>query len=261
MTTPPQNQPPPPSDSVRRLQVGVGGVVAVLLLVGLAEIIGNRSADNSAAATAADPSAKQEVKAEQPLVELGVQPDTEAPEAPKAAPPPPAAKTTVPRPRPRSGTRTRPTAAAVSDPATAARARSGVGALLYAVLTMGVGYWLGGAAALGRLDAALLIPTLPFAAMAMLALKQVRPVGRIWAILLPTALLLILAFVAFGTTSPHAQWPQLAALGIVSILLLALLGAVHRALASRAAGVRWLIMAALAGASWLAAHCRSWRSL
>jgi hypothetical protein len=96
MTTPPQTQPPPPSDSVRRLQVGVGGVVAVLLLVGLAEIIGNRSADNSAAATAADPSAKQEVKAEQPLVELGVQPDTEAPEAPKAAPPPPAAKTTVP---------------------------------------------------------------------------------------------------------------------------------------------------------------------
>jgi hypothetical protein len=142
----------------------------------------------------------------------------------------------------------------VSDPATAARARSGVGALLYAVLTMGIGYWFGGAAALGRLDAALLIPTLPFAAMAMLALKQVRPVGRIWAILLPTALLLILAFVAFGTTSPHAQWPQLAALGIVSILLLALLGAVHRAVASRAAGVRWSIMAALAGASWLAAH-------
>jgi hypothetical protein len=95
MTAPPQVQPPPPTDTVRRLQVGVGGVVAVLLLVGLAEIIGDRTADSSAATVAADPSAKEDVKAEQPLVELGVQPDTDAPDAPTAAPAPPA-KTTVP---------------------------------------------------------------------------------------------------------------------------------------------------------------------
>jgi hypothetical protein len=95
MTTPPQIQPPPPTDTVRRLQVGVGGVLAVLLLVGLAEIIGDRTADSSAATVAADPAAKEEVKAEQPLVELGVQPDTEAPQEPGATPPPPA-KTTVP---------------------------------------------------------------------------------------------------------------------------------------------------------------------
>jgi hypothetical protein len=96
MTTTPQVQPPPPSDTVRRLQVGVGGVVAVLLLVGLAEIIGDRTADSSAAApVAANPAAQEEVKAEQPLVELGVQPDTDAPEQPQTAPPPPA-KTTVP---------------------------------------------------------------------------------------------------------------------------------------------------------------------
>lgn len=97
MTTPPQIQPPRTGDTVRRLQVGVGGVVAVLLLVGLAEIIGNRTRDSAAekSVIAADPAAKEEVKADQPLVELGVQPDTEAPEEPKAAPPPPA-KTTVP---------------------------------------------------------------------------------------------------------------------------------------------------------------------
>jgi hypothetical protein len=98
MTTPPQIQPSPPSDTVRRLQVGVGGVVAVLLLVGLAQIIGDRTGDTSAgpAAVNTDPAGKAEVKAEQPLVELGVQPDTEAPAEPKGAPPPPSAKTTVP---------------------------------------------------------------------------------------------------------------------------------------------------------------------
>lgn len=97
MTAPLPNPPPPASDSVRRLQVGLGGVVAVLLLVGLAEIIGERTADSngSAAATSTDPAAKEEVKAEQPLVELGVQPDTKATEAPATAPPPPP-KTAVP---------------------------------------------------------------------------------------------------------------------------------------------------------------------
>lgn len=99
MTAPLPNPPPPASDSVRRLQVGLGGVVAVLLLVGLAEIIGERTADGNgngtAAATSTDPAAKEEVKAEQPLVELGVQPDTEATEVPETAPPPPP-KTAVP---------------------------------------------------------------------------------------------------------------------------------------------------------------------
>ena len=94
MTMPPQIQPPRTGDTVRRLQVGVGGVVAVLLLVGLAEIIGNRTADRtSEKAAVSDPAAKEEVKADQPLVELGVQPDTEAPEEPKAAPPPAAGAT------------------------------------------------------------------------------------------------------------------------------------------------------------------------
>ena len=97
MTAPLPNPPPPASDTVRRLQVGLGGVVAVLLLVGLAEIIGDRTADGngSAAATSTDPAAKEEVKAEQPLVELGVQPDTKTAEAPETAPPPPP-KTAVP---------------------------------------------------------------------------------------------------------------------------------------------------------------------
>ncbi|MBA4747629.1 MAG: hypothetical protein H2056_02835 [Sphingopyxis sp.] len=97
MTTPTPNPPPPASDTVRRLQVGVGGVAVVLLLVGLAEIISDRTADSNAGGVAAnaDPAAKEAVKAEQPLVELGVQPDTEATEAPKVAPPP-APKTAVP---------------------------------------------------------------------------------------------------------------------------------------------------------------------
>lgn len=101
MTAAPPNPPPPARDSVRRLQVGIGGVIAVLLLVGLAEIIGDRTADangGDVAASSIGPSAKEEVKAEQPLVELGVQPDTGPALTTDAtkAPPPPAPKTAVP---------------------------------------------------------------------------------------------------------------------------------------------------------------------
>ena len=97
MTTP-QSQPPSPSDTLRRIQVGIGGVVAVLLLIGLAQIIGDRTVDSAASKDAAKGNpigGSEEAKAEQPLVELGVQPDTETPAAPEAASPP-AAETTVP---------------------------------------------------------------------------------------------------------------------------------------------------------------------
>lgn len=97
MTAPTPKRPLAASDTVRRLQVGIGGVVAVLLLVGLAEIIGDRTADGNSGVVAAstDPAAQEENKAEQPLVELGIQPDTEAAAEP-TAPPPPAPKTAVP---------------------------------------------------------------------------------------------------------------------------------------------------------------------
>lgn len=85
--------PPPPAvnDSVRRVQIGVGGVVAVLLLIGLAQIITERSADEAAkdpaTASALPATAPAEPTAEQPLIDLGVQPETATAEAPSAAPP------------------------------------------------------------------------------------------------------------------------------------------------------------------------------
>jgi len=97
--TPPPVAPKAPSDMVRRLQIGIGGVIAVLLLVGLAQIVGERSVDDAStdpATAAANAAAANNVaKAEQPLVDLGVQPNTDAPETPEAALPPPAG-TSVP---------------------------------------------------------------------------------------------------------------------------------------------------------------------
>ena len=72
---------PPPvqvSDSVRRLQIGIAGVLTVLLLVGMAGLIGDRARERAAA----DPDTAAEVKvpgadqkpASAPLEELGVQP-------------------------------------------------------------------------------------------------------------------------------------------------------------------------------------------
>ncbi|WP_428627898.1 hypothetical protein [Sphingopyxis sp.] len=67
----------PVNDTMRRLQIGIAGVLTVLLLVGMAGLIGDRARENSAG----DPAATAEVKMpgdEQgsgaPLEELGVQP-------------------------------------------------------------------------------------------------------------------------------------------------------------------------------------------
>ena len=70
--------PPPPHDAMRRLQIGIAGVLTVLLLVGMAGLIGDRARERAAA----DPDTAAEVKvpgadqkpASAPLEELGVQP-------------------------------------------------------------------------------------------------------------------------------------------------------------------------------------------
>jgi hypothetical protein len=67
----------PVNDTMRRLQIGIAGVLTVLLLVGMAGLIGDRAREN----TAGDATTTAEVKMpgdEQasgaPLEELGVQP-------------------------------------------------------------------------------------------------------------------------------------------------------------------------------------------
>lgn len=86
-----QTQPPRQSDTILRLQIGVGGVLAVLLLVGLAEIISSRAV-NQAAEPSASSAASTAAPAvsDQPLVDLGVQPATPDAAAPPAAAPAPA---------------------------------------------------------------------------------------------------------------------------------------------------------------------------
>ncbi|SNS62037.1 hypothetical protein [Sphingopyxis indica] len=70
--------PAPPSDTMRRLQIGIAGLLAVLLLVGLAGLIGDRARENAAkdAATAIEVKmpGPQPKPASAPLEELGVQP-------------------------------------------------------------------------------------------------------------------------------------------------------------------------------------------
>lgn len=86
------------NDSVRRLQIGIAGVMTVLLLVGMAGLIGDRARENAAqdaleAAAAVDGGAPKAGSA--PLEELGVQPvskdqnpatDVKAPQAAPRAP-------------------------------------------------------------------------------------------------------------------------------------------------------------------------------
>lgn len=75
---PAEAAPPPPHDAMRRLQIGIAGVLTVLLLVGMAGLIGDRARERAAA----DPDTAAEVKvpgadqkpASAPLEELGVQP-------------------------------------------------------------------------------------------------------------------------------------------------------------------------------------------
>ena len=50
--------PPPPHDAMRRLQIGIAGVLTVLLLVGMAGLIGDRARERAAA----DPDTAAEVK-------------------------------------------------------------------------------------------------------------------------------------------------------------------------------------------------------
>lgn len=79
-----------PGDSMRRLQIGIAGVMGVLLLVGLAGLIGDRAREQVASegATAALPTqnGQGEKAIGTPLEELGVQPMTKSGE--QVAPPP-----------------------------------------------------------------------------------------------------------------------------------------------------------------------------
>jgi len=92
--------PAPVNDTMRRLQIGIAGVLTVLLLVGMAGLIGDRARENvesDAAATAEVKMPGEEQGSGAPLEELGVQPvspsakDENAPTAvkvPQAAPSP-----------------------------------------------------------------------------------------------------------------------------------------------------------------------------
>lgn len=73
--------PPPPApehDSVRRLQIGIAGVLTVLLLVGMAGLISDRARENAVVDAGGETVVKlpgTETKAgNAPLEELGVQP-------------------------------------------------------------------------------------------------------------------------------------------------------------------------------------------
>jgi hypothetical protein len=97
-SNPPQLSPPgvapyaPPtarerrSQAVHRLQVGIVGLGAMLLLVGLANIIMDRARESDVAADAAPAAAGQASGAGDPLAELGVIPsaDPEPGQAPAA---------------------------------------------------------------------------------------------------------------------------------------------------------------------------------
>lgn len=68
----------PINDSMRRLQIGIAGVLTVLLLVGMAGLIGERAQERALDDAAADTAIKMpgdDAKAgKAPLEELGVQP-------------------------------------------------------------------------------------------------------------------------------------------------------------------------------------------
>ena len=91
-----QPRPAQGSDSVRRLQIGIAGVLTVMLLVGMAGLIGDRARENAvqeAAATAQTAAPGSTPAGSAPLEELGVQPvskDQNEPsdaQAPQAVPP------------------------------------------------------------------------------------------------------------------------------------------------------------------------------
>lgn len=95
----PAAPPAPANDTIRRLQIGIAGVLTVLLLVGMADLIGDRVREKAAA------EAVTKVPGEEgsaPLEELGVQPvskdakDQNQPTSIKAPQPAAPAATTVP---------------------------------------------------------------------------------------------------------------------------------------------------------------------
>ncbi len=78
----PKETPPPPAaapvnDTMRRLQIGIAGVLTVLLLVGMAGLIGDRARQSAAGDIAATAEVKmpgdEEKTSGAPLEELGVQ--------------------------------------------------------------------------------------------------------------------------------------------------------------------------------------------
>jgi len=81
-STPPPGQPvPPPAppvhDTMRRLQIGIAGVLTVLLLVGMAGLIGDRARERAESGDATSTEVKMpgdEKAGGAPLEELGVQP-------------------------------------------------------------------------------------------------------------------------------------------------------------------------------------------
>lgn len=77
----PQPVPPPTvpvDDTMRRLQIGIAGVLTVLLLVGMAGLIGDRARESAAANAATSTQVKMPGDGQgsggAPLEELGVQP-------------------------------------------------------------------------------------------------------------------------------------------------------------------------------------------
>jgi hypothetical protein len=78
----PKEAPPPPAtapvnDTMRRLQIGIAGVLTVLLLVGMAGLIGDRARQSAGGDTTAAAEVKMPGEEEKtsgaPLEELGVQ--------------------------------------------------------------------------------------------------------------------------------------------------------------------------------------------
>lgn len=68
----------PVNDTMRRLQIGIAGVLTVLLLVGMAGLVGDRARESAASDAAAATDVKmpgdQAKSGSAPLEELGVQP-------------------------------------------------------------------------------------------------------------------------------------------------------------------------------------------
>ena len=134
-----------------------------------------------------------------------------------------------------------------------------VGPIVYAVAAAALGHWLGGGAALGRADPALLVPTLIFAALLALFLPaHYRPASTFASVALPTLFLLALCWVVTVWLADKMAlqnlMPQLAFLAAGSLLALALVRAVRSWLLRRHIAVRVLAITMLAATWWLASH-------